>query len=109
MPNVFQRGIRWLTGTGPVERDIENAFNRVVYQYIGGQEASFDYHSRTYLTRGFGKNPDVYSIITQQYKKLITVPYAVRKVRNSKSFRQLNQLDYATKGDLSTRQYIRRK
>lgn len=109
MPNVIQRGLRWLTGYKAIERDIENAFNRAFYQYVGGQGAQYDYKDKTYLTEGYGRNPDVYSIITQQYKKLISVPFAVRKVINQKAFSSLQQLEYATKGNRSIQQDIRYK
>lgn len=91
-----------------IGKDFTNAFNKAFYEFLGNQEASYDYNRKTYLEKGFGLNPDVYSVIMQQADKVNSIPYYVRKVKDEGSKRKLLQLENATKGNYSAIQLKRK-
>jgi len=89
-------------------KDITNAFNKSFYEFLGGQSAEYDHKRTTYLEKGYGLNPDVYAVISQQADKINSIPYYINKVKDEKSKYKLKQLQNATKGNLSLPQ-IKRK
>lgn len=93
---LFGRLGNWLSGNSGKTWD--NAFNKAIYEFIGGQAASYDYDRPTYLEKGYGMNPDVYAVIKQQADKLTSIPYSVRKVNDEEALQKLRQLNNATKG-----------
>jgi len=90
------------------EKDIVNAFNKAFYEFIGGQGASYDYDRKTYLEKGYGRNPDVYAIIQQQADKINSVPYYVHDVEDEKSLKQLKTLEGFAPANLSLKQLVKR-
>lgn len=82
----------------------DNAFNKAWYQFLGGQAAQYDYKDSTYLEKGYGINPDVFSVVTQMCDKTKSVPYAVKKVKDKQSAAKLRSLRDATNGKYSTKQ-----
>ncbi|WP_407533779.1 phage portal protein [Elizabethkingia miricola] len=86
-------------------KDYTNAFNKAFYDFIGGLSAKYDYDNKTYLEKGFGHNPDVYAVITQQAEKIRSVPYAVKEVKDKQAKRQYDLFEYSTKGQLAFAQY----
>ena len=82
-------------------KDITNAFNKSFYEFLGGQDAEYDHKRTTYLEKGYGLNPDVYAVISQQADKLNSIPYYVKKVEDKQSRKELKQLQNATKGEYS--------
>lgn len=106
MANIFQNITDWWNGKTPLTG---NLYNQTAYKYIGGQAAQYDYNAGTYLEKGFGSNPDVYAIITQQSNKVKSIPYYVKKVKDSTAKSQFDRLKLATKGNYSTEQLARKK
>ena len=88
-------------------KDITNAFNKSFYEFLGGQDAEYDHKRTTYLEKGYGLNPDVYAVISQQADKINSIPYYINKVKDEKSRNKLKQLQNATKGNLSLPQIKR--
>jgi len=88
-------------------KDITNAFNKSFYEFLGGQSAEYDHKRTTYLEKGYGLNPDVYAVISQQADKINSIPYYINKVKDEKSRNKLKQLQNATKGNLSLPQIKR--
>jgi len=103
-------GREW--GTKPnsdgLQKDVVNAFNKALYEFIGGQDAQYDHDRKTYLNKGFGTNPDVYAVITQQADKLNSIPYYIKKIGDKESRKELKQLQNATKGNYSITQLQRK-
>lgn len=85
-------------------KTFENAFNKAFLQFLGGQAAQYDYKDSTYLEKGYGINPDVFSVVTQMCDKTKAVPYAVKKVKDKQSAAKLSLLRNATNGNYSTKQ-----
>jgi len=88
-------------------KDITNAFNKSFYEFLGGQDAEYDHKRTTYLEKGYGLNPDVYAVISQQAEKINSIPYYINKVKDKKSKYKLKQLQNATNGNLSLPQIKR--
>jgi len=88
-------------------KDITNAFNKSFYEFLGGQDAEYDHKRTTYLEKGYGLNPDVYAVISQQAEKINSIPYYINKVNDKKSKYKLKQLQNATNGNLSLPQIKR--
>lgn len=106
MANIFQNITDWFNRKAPLTG---NMFNRAAYEFLGGQAASYDYDNKVYLDKGFGMNPDVYAIVMQRAKKLSSVPWVVNNISDLNSKRKLDQLQYATKGNLTIQQMARKK
>ncbi len=79
----------------------ENAFNKAFYEFMGSQGATYDYRDRDYIEKGYNINPDIFSIISQQYEKMKSVPYQIFKVKDENARQKLNRLEVATKGDFT--------
>ena len=100
MANFFN----WLTGK-PKENDgFQNSFNKALYEFMGGKEAQYDYKQKTYIEKGYGLNPDVYAVISQQSDKLNSIPYYVKEIDDKQARKQLQQLNDVTKGEYSIKQ-----
>jgi len=100
--NVLQLGWDYLTGN----KQTRNAYNQAFYEWIGIGYVKYDPKNETYLKKGYNENPTVYSIINKSAVKLVSVPYAVKEIENKQAQKKLQQLDYATKGVLSIKQYL---
>lgn len=94
----------WFGGDGV--KEWSNAFNKAFYEFLGGQSAQYDYDTKTYLEKGYGTNPDVYSVVTQMCDKTKSVPYAIKKVKDTKAHDRLTSLRTATHGKYSIKQQI---
>jgi HK97 family phage portal protein len=84
-----------------------NAFNQAFYSLLGNGWTKYDSNKETYLDKGYNINPDVYSIINKQSVKTVSVPYAVKKVKDKKALNELNKIKLATKGNLSYHQFVK--
>jgi HK97 family phage portal protein len=103
MANRFQIALGVLKG----DKRFVNAFNQAFFQLLGGAATKYDQNNVTYLEKGYNINPDVYSIINKQSLKTVSVPYAIKKVKDKKSHYELKQLNEATKGSLSFNQFVK--
>lgn len=84
-----------------------NAFNKAFYSLVGNGYTQYDYDSKVYLEKGYNINPDVYAIINKQTVKMVSVPYAVKKIKDKKAYNDLMQFKQATKGDVSFTQFVK--
>ncbi|MDE5516410.1 phage portal protein [Elizabethkingia meningoseptica] len=89
-------------------KDYTNAFNKAFYQFIGGLSAKYDYDNKTYLEKGYGHNPDVYAVITQQAEKIRSVPYVIKKVKDKQAKRRYDLFEYSMKGELQLNHFRKR-
>lgn len=103
MANRFQIALGVLKG----DKRFVNAFNQAFFQLLGGATTKYDQNNVTYLEKGYNINPDVYSIINKQSLKTVSVPYAIKKVKDKKSHYELKQLNEATKGSVSFNQFVK--
>lgn len=86
-----------------------NKFTQAFLSLIGGGLTSYDQNAKTYLEKGYGINPDVYSIVQQQASKTISVPYYVKKIKDKDSKMRLDGLRTSTKGNYTPQQYVKSK
>lgn len=86
-----------------------NLYNKAFFQYVGGLGAKYDEKASTYLNEGFGRNPDVFSMIMQMADKSRSVPYYVKKIANNSAKSEIDRLNYATKGNLSINQLAKKR
>jgi len=87
-----------------VNKTVQNLFNEAFYKMIGGRDAQYDYNNKTYLEKGYGINPVIFSVIDQRCTKIKQVPLIVKKVKNKKQFNKYLSLKTATKGNYSIHQ-----
>jgi len=86
-----------------------NLYNEAFFQYVGGLGAKYDEKASTYLNEGFGRNPDVFSMIMQMADKSRSVPFYVKKIANNSAKSEIDRLNYATKGNLSINQLAKKR
>lgn len=98
---IFGREVSITKIKNNIEKDIPNALNKALYEFVGGHSAEYDENRKTYINKGYGTNPDVYSVITQQADKVNSIPYYVKKVTDKLAKKELNQLKLVTKGNYS--------
>lgn len=91
------------------DKTFANAFNKAVYSFLGGQEASYDYDNKVYLEKGYLTNPTVYSILKQKSDKARSVPYYIKTIEDRKSYTKFKQLEEQRKGDYSTKQLLQKR
>ncbi|MDV3982801.1 hypothetical protein CMT48_17175 [Elizabethkingia anophelis] len=89
-------------------KEYNNAFNKAFLQFLGGLSAKYDYDNKTYLEKGYGHNPDVYAVITQQAEKIRTVPYVIKKVKDRQAKRRYDLFEYSMKGELQLNHFRKR-
>lgn len=89
-------------------KEYVNAFNKAFLQFLGGLSAKYDYDNKTYLEKGYGHNPDVYAVITQQAEKIRTVPYVIKKVKDRQAKRRYDLFEYSMKGELQLNHFRKR-
>lgn len=92
-----------------LKKKITNLYNEAFFQFIGGLGATYDENASTYLNEGFGRNPDVFSMIMQMADKSRSVPYYVKKIANNSAKSEIDRLNYATKGNLSINQLAKKR
>ena len=100
--NILKLGFDYLTGN----KQTKNSYNQAFYEWMGIGFVKYDHKNKTYLDKGYNENPTVFSIINKSTVKLVSVPYAVKKIEDKQSQSKLNQLNLATKGVYSTKQYL---
>ncbi len=100
--NSFRLGYDYLIGG----KKTRNAYNQAFYEWIGIGYVQYDHKNKTYLDKGYNTNPTIFSIINKSTVKLVSVPYAVKEIEDKQAQKKLQQLDFATKGVLSTKQYL---
>lgn len=105
MANIIQTILGRLTS----KLSVNNVFNNASFQWMGGGFTSYDVNNKTYLEKGYNINPDVYAVINKQSVKTVSVPFCVKKIDDKESHSKLNQLELATKGNLSLLQTVKKK
>lgn len=76
-----------------------NKYNQAFYSFLGGLVTKYDSNNITYIEKGYNINADVYSCVSQMANKTVSVPFCVKKIKDSKSFKALQSKRLATKGD----------
>ena len=87
--------------------DSKNKWNEAFLSSIGGVYSKYDTNGRTYVKEGFQKNPAVFSIIQQRYKKVRSIPYFVKRVDDMEAKEKIDAIMRATQGDMSAAQKSR--
>ena len=110
MANFFQK----LFNFGDKQREnnvkdnVRNLFNEAFFQYIGGRSAEYDYNNNTYLEKGYGFNPVVYSVIDQRATKVKQIPIIVKSVKSKEGLKKYNDFKKSTKGNYSISQLAKK-
>lgn len=94
-----------LVGKKPARNKYAEAF----FKLLGSGYTSYDGNAKTYLEDGYGINADVYAVIQQMATKTVSIPYAVKKVKDEEAKAQLNRLRLSTKQNYTPRQFIKSK
>mgnify|MGYP000283032056 CR=1 FL=1 len=87
MANLFKKAYNFLT-----KPQDYNDFNEAFLAYINGGTASYDPLGKTYIEQGYNCNPFVYAFINQMATKTANIPYAVKKIKDTKSYNKLKIL-----------------
>lgn len=66
----------------------QNLFNEAIYKMVGGQTNTYNPTLEVLLTKGYGENPDVNSIINQQASKTTVVPFVIKKIDDNDSYQK---------------------
>lgn len=74
-----------------VNQEEVNKYNANAFSTVGYISTAYDFNKIWAVQTAFLKNPDVYSIISQQGQKLASIPYYVRKVRDEEELKRYNQ------------------
>lgn len=85
-----------------------NIYNNAFYGFLGAGFTEYDRNADTYINEGYTYNPDVYSVIQQQSIKHASIPRLVKIVKDKKAKRQLDLLQFQTKGNYTPHQYIKK-
>lgn len=94
-----------LRGKNPISNKYAEAF----FGWLGGGFTQYDEDSTTYLEEGYGSNPDVFAVVQQQSTKTMSIPYAIKRVKDKEGKSKLDQFRLATKQKYTSRQYIKSK
>jgi HK97 family phage portal protein len=88
------------------KRGITNAYNKVFF--FGGKfTTNDDADSEKYVKEAYNINTDVFSIVNQISRKLIAIPYTIKKVDNVKTYKELKTLRKATRNNPSNIQRMK--
>lgn len=85
-----------------------NRFIEAFYKFIAGTFAQYDANDKTYINEGYLYNPDVYSVIQQQSRKAASIPWRIRKIKNTKSYHELKAFELQTKGNYNLSQSVKK-
>lgn len=96
----------WLSFNRP--NDIANKIYQATFEFLGGQQASYDKDNKTYLEKGYLDNPDIYSVVTQRYKKLQQIPFLIKDVEDENRLKDFKNFEHATKGNFTPIQKLKR-
>jgi HK97 family phage portal protein len=75
-------------------KEVVNKYNANALTQIGFVSTAYNFNKLWTIQTALLKNPDVYSVISQQANKVASVPYYVRDVRDEE---QLKRYDFARK------------
>ena len=84
-----------------------NKFNEAFLRHIGTDYTKYDTNGLTYINKGYNINPTVYAVINQQAKKSASVPFYIKKVKDSQSARKLKQFKAVTNYSATSQQKIK--
>lgn len=101
--NRFSEAFNVLRGK-PTQR---NKYAEAFYKMLGSGFTSYDDDAKTYLNDGYGVNSDVYAIIQQMSTKTVSIPYAVKKVKDESAKSKLINLQKSTNQAYNAQQYIK--
>ena len=69
----------------------KNLFNESIYKLVGGLTSTYNNTLETLITKGYGENPDVNAIVNQQASKTTSVPYYIKKINDTESYKKLKK------------------
>ena len=84
-----------------------NPYNQAFFQWLGNGFSSYDVNGKTYVEKGFNKNPLVYSVVNQIATKASSIPFHIKKIKDKTSKRKADNLLKATNYDLSPFQRLK--
>lgn len=109
--NIFQRflqqSIHRTIGVDyfqELSKTIDNIYNKVTFEWVGGSKARYDYNNRTYLEKGYGENPDIAAIVNQQANKTKSIPFEVKRIEDEKYRKSIEKIFISTKGNYTHQQ-----
>ena len=109
MPNLIDR-LRSTIGRSIMpQKELMNSIQRAFYQMTGVSYTAYDVDGKTYLEKGYGKNPDVYAVINQMSTKTASVPYVIKKVKDEGAKKHLDRLNNSVKGNFNMQQEFKKR
>jgi HK97 family phage portal protein len=92
-----------------ISKYVLNKFNEAFFGTMtgGGTYTGYDTQADVYLEQGYLSNPIVYSIINQRSGKAKQVPYFIKKVKDKKAKKELDNIKLSTKGILTPQQQFK--
>ena len=88
------------------KRGATNSYNKVFF--FGGKfTTNDDADLEKYVKDAYNINSDVFSIVNQISRKLISIPYTIKKIDSKESRKQLKQLKRSTKNNPSNVQKLK--
>lgn len=85
-----------------------NKYNDALLRWIGNSFTSYDTKGTSYVDNGYNVNPIVYSVVNQRAKKLASVPFNVKKIKDEKQKSLRDNLIKSTNYDLTPQQEVKR-
>lgn len=71
---------------------------------IGGKFTNYDNNKTTILKKGYGDNPDVFSIVNKSSMKAMSIPFEVKKLKSRKAYKKLQSFEI----DIKPQQLLRK-
>lgn len=96
MPTFFQR---IQTAIKAFNQNTDPRYNQFIYNYIGNKKITNTENDDNYITKGYQKNPTIYSIINLITKCAVSIPYMVYKKENGEAFKKYKSLTTGTIND----------
>lgn len=74
------------------KKQINNKYNEVSFLGLNGYTNNDDTDLTKYLENGYNINGDVFSIINQKSSKLVSIPFYIKDIKDTDSYKKLNKL-----------------
>lgn len=85
-----------------------NQFNEAFFSMLGGGYTGYDAKGSTYVSEGYNKNADVYSIINAKATKVSSIPFYIKTIENKESKALIDKMQLATGGNYTIEQKARK-
>ncbi|MCP4355959.1 MAG: hypothetical protein GY793_10095, partial [Proteobacteria bacterium] len=85
-----------------------NKYNDALFSWLGNSYASYDTDGTSYVDNGYNINPIVYSVVNQRAKKVSSVPFNIKKVKDVAQKKLRDNLIKSTNYDLTPQQEVKR-